>query len=247
MLIIPAIDLKEGRCVRLEQGEMERETVFSLHPARVAEQWKSQGAERLHLVDLDGAFAGQPKNKEAVREIRAAVDLPLELGGGIRTLAVIEEYLTLGVDQVIIGTAAYTPGDFLAHACRVFPGRVAVGIDARHGNVAIKGWAEQTQMSAVDLAKRCEQDGVTTLIYTDIHRDGMLTGVNISATRAFAQAVSIPVIASGGVVSVEDVVKLRPLEKDGVAGVIIGKALYAGTIDLSEAIRAARGPVDAGS
>lgn len=245
MVIIPAIDLKEGKCVRLEQGELARETVFSLHPARVAEQWKSQGAEWLHLVDLDGAFAGEPKNKEAVREIRAAVDLFLELGGGIRTLAAIEEYLALGIDRAIIGTAAYEQSDFIAQACRAFPGHIAVGIDARGGNVAIKGWAEQTPMAAVDLARRCEQHGVAALIYTDIHRDGMLTGVNVPATQAFAQAVSIPVIASGGVASIEDVVRLRPLERDGVAGVIVGKALYAGTMDLSEAIRAARGPVAA--
>lgn len=241
MLIIPAIDLKEGRCVRLEQGEMTRETVFSLHPARVAEKWKSQGAEWLHLVDLDGAFAGEPKNKEAVRGIRAAVDLRLELGGGIRTLAAIEDYLALGIDRAIIGTAAYEQGDFVAQACRAFPGHIAVGIDARNGNVAIKGWAEQTPMPAADLARRCEDHGVTALIYTDIYRDGMLTGVNVQATQVFARAVSVPVIASGGVASIEDVVRLRPLEGDGVVGAIVGKALYAGTIDLAEAIRLAQG------
>lgn len=241
MLIIPAIDLKAGKCVRLEQGEMARETVFSLHPARIAEQWNSQGAQWLHLVDLDGAFAGEPKNKEAVRDIRASVDLRLELGGGLRTLAAIEGYLRLGIDRVIIGTAAYEQGDFVAQACRAFPGRIAVGIDARDGNVAIKGWAEQTSMPAVELARRCEDQGVTALIYTDIVRDGMLTGVNISATQAFARAVSVPVIASGGVASIEDVVRLKPLEEDGVVGAIVGKALYAGTIDLAEAIRTAQG------
>lgn len=239
MLVIPAVDLKQGKCVRLQQGEMDRETVFSLNPAETAHAWESLGAEMLHVVDLDGAFSGSPENLTVVKEIRETIRIPIELGGGIRTLETIETCLSLGINRVILGTIAYQEPDFLQQACRAFPGKVAVGIDARNGNVAIKGWAEQTSLSAVELAQRCEHVGVAAIIYTDISRDGMLTGVNITATQRLAQAVSTPVIASGGVATLDDIRKLVPLAKDGVAGVIIGRALYAGTVSLKEAILAA--------
>jgi len=237
MLIIPAVDLKNGKCVRLEQGEMRKETVFSHHPPEVAKNWESLGAEILHLIDLDGAFSGRPQNKGVIQEIRQQLHIPIQLGGGIRTLDAIEGYLNMGIDRVVIGTAAYQQPGFLAEACLNFPDRILVGIDARNGKIAIEGWTEQTSFSAVAFAHRCENEGVTAIIYTDIQRDGMLTGVDFFATQKLAQAVSIPVIASGGVAAVEDIIRLLPLAQDGVMGVIIGRALYEGKIDLGEAIR----------
>ena len=237
MLIIPAIDLKNGECVRLEQGELERTTVFSHYPPEVAQKWEALGAEMLHLIDLDGAFAGTPQNKAVVKEIRQATRIPVQVGGGIRTIESIEEYLNLGINRVILGTAVYQQKNLLSEACARFPDQIVVGIDARNGKVAIKGWAEQTDLSAVQLAKHSAKQGVAALIYTDIQRDGMLTGINLEATRLLARSVSIPVIASGGVATIEDIKNLLPLTKDGIKGVIIGRALYKGTIDLKEALR----------
>jgi len=241
MLIIPAIDLKNGKCVRLEQGKMEQETIFSQDPPAVAQKWEALGAEMLHLVDLDGAFAGSPKNKPVIEKIVHAIRIPVELGGGIRTLESIEEYLNLGINRVIVGTVVYQQKNFLPEACAKFPGHIVVGIDARNGKVAIQGWAEQTDLSAIELAKKSEQEGATAIIYTDIQRDGMLTGINLDATRILAQAVSIPVIASGGVATIEDIKNLLPLAKEGITGVIIGRALYKGTINLTEALCVAKG------
>jgi phosphoribosylformimino-5-aminoimidazole carboxamide ribotide isomerase len=241
MIIIPAIDLKDGKCVRLQQGEMDKETVFSTNPPEMAVQWEALGAEMLHLVDLNGAFSGSPENRSVVEQIRKAIQIPIELGGGIRSLETIEAYVSLGINRVILGTIACENPDFLTEACTRFPGRIAVGIDARNGNVAIKGWAEQTELSALELARRCQKKGVTAIIYTDITRDGMLTGVNAAATQELAQAVSIPVIASGGVATIDDIQKLLPLGRDGVEGVIVGRALYAGTISLKEAISLTKG------
>ena len=237
MIIIPAIDLKDGKCVRLQQGEMDKDTVFSDKPPEMARKWESLGAQMLHLIDLNGAFSGIPENLAVIQKIRRAITIPIQLGGGIRTLETIETYLSLGIDRIILGTIAYQDSDFLKRACFTFPGRIAVGIDARNGKVAIKGWAEQTELSALDLARRCEEIGVIAIIYTDITRDGMLTGVNAEATRALAQAISIPVIASGGVATIDDIRKLLPLVADGIEGVIIGRALYAGTVKLDEALR----------
>ncbi|HNR11898.1 MAG TPA: 1-(5-phosphoribosyl)-5-[(5-phosphoribosylamino)methylideneamino]imidazole-4-carboxamide isomerase [Thermodesulfobacteriota bacterium] len=239
MLIIPAIDLKNGNCVRLEQGLMERETVFSSHPSEMAQKWENLGAGMLHLVDLDGAFSGNPQNREAIASIRQAIRIPIELGGGIRDLDTIEAYVLLGINRVILGTVAYQNPDFVKAACSAFPGHIAVGIDARNGMVAVKGWAEQTDQRALDLAQRLEQAGVAAIIYTDISRDGMLTGVNVKATQELARTISVPVIASGGVASLDDILRLLPLAKDRVQGVIIGRALYAGTIRLEEALQLA--------
>lgn len=236
MIIIPAIDLKDGKCVRLEQGLMEKDTVYSDDPAAMALHWQEEGGELLHLVDLDGAFAGVPKNRAAIEAIVAAVDIPTELGGGIRDLETIEAYLNLGIDRVILGTVAKENPALVEEACRRFAGRIVVGIDARDGLVAVRGWAEVTEKRAVDLAREMEGFGVTAIIYTDIARDGMLQGPNIEATKALAEAVSIPVIASGGVSSLQDIRNLLAIEAAGVAGVITGKAIYTGSLDLREAV-----------
>ena len=236
MLVIPAIDLKEGRCVRLEQGLMDKDTVYSDDPGAQARIWQEQGGELLHLVDLDGAFAGVPKNKAAIEAIVTAVDIPVELGGGIRDLATIEAYLDLGVERVILGTVAKENPALVAEACRLFPGRIVVGIDAKDGLVAVRGWAEVTEKQATELAKEMEGFGVAAIIYTDIARDGMLQGPNIEATRRLAEAISIPVIASGGVSSLRDIENLLTIESAGVVGVITGKAIYTGSLDLREAV-----------
>ena len=238
--IIPAIDLKGGKCVRLEQGRIDRETVFSSDPTAVACQWEELGAELIHLVDLDGAFAGIPKNKEVIKAIRAIVRIPLQLGGGIRELKVIEEYLNLGINRIILGTAIYQSKNLLKEACARFPGQILAGIDARNGKIAIKGWSEQTELSVITLAKECAEQGAGAIIYTDILRDGMLSGINLEATQKLARSVSIPVIASGGVAKIADIKNILPLTKDGVTGVIIGRALYEGTIDFKEALKVAR-------
>ena len=203
MIVIPAIDLKEGKCVRLEQGLMERDTVFNDNPAAQALVWQSKGAELLHIVDLDGAFAGEPKNRGAIESIVKALSIPTQLGGGIRDLATIDAYLALGIGRVIIGTAAQRNPEFVKEACRLFPGRIVVGIDAKDGMVAVQGWAEVTGITAVELARKFQDCGVSAIIYTDISRDGMLQGPNLDATRALAEAISIPVIASGGVGTLE--------------------------------------------
>jgi len=236
MIVIPAIDLKEGKCVRLEQGLMEKDTVYSDNPAAMARHWQDEGGELLHLVDLDGAFAGVPKNREAIRAIVAAVDIPTELGGGIRDLATIEAYLELGIDRVILGTVAKENPDLVAEACRRFPGRIVVGIDAKGGLVAVRGWAEVTEKRAIDLAREMEGFGVTAIIYTDIARDGMMQGPNLEATAALAEAISIPVIASGGVSNLDDIRNLLQIEASGVEGVITGKAIYTGSLNLREAV-----------
>jgi phosphoribosylformimino-5-aminoimidazole carboxamide ribotide isomerase len=236
MLVIPAIDLKEGKCVRLEQGLMDKDTVFNDDPAAQALEWQNQGAELLHIVDLDGAFAGEPKNRSAIEAILAAITIPAQLGGGIRDLATIEAYLSLGLSRVIIGTAAQRNPELVAEACQKFPGRIVVGIDAKNGMVAVQGWAEVTDITAVELARKFEDCGVAAIIYTDISRDGMLQGPNLEATQALAEAVSIPVIASGGVSTLQDIENLIAIESSGISGVITGKAVYTGAIKLGEAI-----------
>ena len=240
MIVIPAIDLKEGRCVRLEQGLMEKDTVYSDDPAAQARIWQDQGGELLHIVDLDGAFAGVPKNRAAIAAIVGAIDIPTELGGGIRDLATIEAYLDLGVDRVILGTVAKENPALVADACRNFPGRIVVGIDARDGQVAVRGWAEVTEKKAPELAREMEGCGVSAIIYTDVARDGMLQGPNIEATRQLAEGIAIPVIASGGVSSLSDIENLLAIEEAGVAGVITGKAIYTGALDLRAAVALTR-------
>jgi phosphoribosylformimino-5-aminoimidazole carboxamide ribotide isomerase len=236
MIVIPAIDLKDGKCVRLEQGLMERDTVYSDDPAATARRWQIEGGELLHIVDLDGAFAGSPKNRAAIEAIIKAISIPAQLGGGIRDLATIEAYLSLGLSRVIIGTAAQRTPQLVSDACQRFPGKIVVGIDAKNGMVAVQGWAEVTNVTAVELAKRFAGDGVAAIIYTDIARDGMLQGPNLEATRALAEAAGIPVIASGGVSSLRDIENLLAIEKYGVTGVITGKAIYSGALDLREAV-----------
>ncbi len=236
MIILPAIDLKGGQCVRLEQGLMEKDTVYSDDPAAMARHWQDEGGEFLHLVDLDGAFAGVPKNREAIEAIVAAVDIPTELGGGIRDLETIEAYLKLGVSRVILGTVAKENPELVAEACRRFPGQIVVGIDAKNGLVAVRGWAEVTEKKAIDMAREMEVFGVTAIIYTDIARDGMMQGPNLEATAALAEAISIPVIASGGVSSLDDIRNLLQIEASGIEGVITGKAIYDGALNLREAV-----------
>lgn len=241
MLVIPAIDLKEGQCVRLEQGLMEKDTVYSDDPVAQALVWQEQGGELLHLVDLDGAFAGVPKNKAAIQAVVDAVDMQTELGGGIRDLQTIEAYLELGVDRVILGTVAKENPQLVAEACRLFPGRIVVGIDAKAGLVAVRGWADVTEKKATDLAREMEGFGVEAIIYTDIARDGMMQGPNLEATRNLAESISIPVIASGGVSSLDDIRNLLAIESSGVTGAITGKAIYSGALDLREAVALTKG------
>jgi phosphoribosylformimino-5-aminoimidazole carboxamide ribotide isomerase len=241
MDVIPAIDIKNGRCVRLEQGRMDRETVFGDDPAAMALQWQSQGAALIHIVDLDGAVSKEPRNRPVIASILAAVDVPLQLGGGIRDMATIEGYLQLGVQRIVIGTEAIRNPELVREAGRLFPDRMVVGIDARKGCVAIEGWTETTETTAVDLARRFEDCGVAAINFTDIHRDGMQTGPNVEETGKLAQAVSIPVVASGGVSTLDDIRKLLPLETQGVVGVITGRALYSGTLELKAALEIARG------
>ncbi len=236
MIVIPAIDLKGGCCVRLEQGVMDRDTVFNENPVEQALEWQRQGAELLHIVDLDGAFAGEPKNRASIEAIVGEIKIPTQLGGGIRDLATIEAYLNMGIGRVIIGTAAQRNPELVKDACKLFPGKIVVGIDAKNGMVAVQGWAEVTGVSAVDLAKRFEGYGVAAIIYTDISRDGMLQGPNIQATKALAEAVAIPVIASGGVSSLKDIENLMAIEGSGVVGVITGKAIYTGSLLLADAV-----------
>jgi len=237
MLLIPAIDLKDGQCVRLRQGEMEGATVFSDNPAAMAKHWLDSGARRLHLVDLNGAFAGKPKNLDAIREILSVIngEIPVQLGGGIRSLETIEQYLDIGLSYVIIGTAAVKTPGFLHEACDAFPGHVMVGLDAKDGKVAVDGWSKITGHDVVDLAKRFEDYGVEAIVYTDIGRDGMLSGVNIDATVKLAQALHIPVIASGGLTNLDDVRALCAVEDEGISGAITGRAIYEGTLDFKTA------------
>jgi len=243
MLIIPAIDLKDGRCVRLQQGDMAKETVFSDQPAKMAAQWAKLGARRLHVVDLNGAVAGKPKNEEAIKAIVASVDsdIPVQLGGGIRDLDTIERYLDDGVSYVIIGTAAVKNPGFLHEACDAFPGHIIVGLDAKDGKVATDGWSKLTGHDVLDLAKRFQDYGVEAVIYTDIGRDGMMGGVNVEATVRLAQALSVPVIASGGLNGLDDVTRLCAVESEGITGAIAGRAIYEGKLDFAAAQKLADG------
>jgi phosphoribosylformimino-5-aminoimidazole carboxamide ribotide isomerase len=245
MLLIPAIDLKDGHCVRLKQGDMELATVFSEDPAEMALHWLKQGARRLHLVDLNGAFAGKPKNEGAIKSILKAVqdyalendldEIPVQLGGGIRDLDTIERYLDAGISYVIIGTAAVKSPGFLHDACGAFPGHIIVGLDAKDGKVATDGWSKMSGHEVIDLAQKFEAYGVESIIYTDIGRDGMMGGVNIDATVKLAQAVKIPVIASGGLHNISDVEALCAVQEEGIEGVICGRSIYEGTLNLNEA------------
>ena len=237
MLLIPAIDLKDGRCVRLKQGDMDQVTVFSEDPAEMALNWVKKGARRLHLVDLNGAFAGKPQNLSAIRRILEAVgeDIPVQLGGGIRDLDTIERYIDLGLRYVIIGTAAVKNPGFLQDACSAFGGHIIVGLDAKDGKVATDGWSKLTGHEVIDLAQKYEDYGVESIIYTDIGRDGMLSGINIDATVKLANSMSIPVIASGGLSNMDDIRKLCAVEDEGVEGVICGRAIYSGDLDFEAA------------
>ncbi|OEY65555.1 1-(5-phosphoribosyl)-5-[(5-phosphoribosylamino)methylideneamino]imidazole-4-carboxamide isomerase [Marinobacter sp. X15-166B] len=236
MLIIPAIDLKDGKCVRLRQGRMEESTVFSDDPVEVAARWVAAGARRLHLVDLNGAFAGEPLHAEIVTAIaRRFPDLPIQIGGGIRSADTIEAYLKAGVQWVIIGTKAVKEPEFVTDMCKQFPGHIIVGLDAKDGLVATDGWAEVSTVKAVDLAERFASDGVDSIVYTDINRDGMMQGVNVEATAALAEAGGIPVIASGGVTNMDDLKRLAEVADKGIIGTITGRAIYEGTLDMEEA------------
>jgi phosphoribosylformimino-5-aminoimidazole carboxamide ribotide isomerase len=241
MLIIPAIDLKDGHCVRLKQGNMEGATVFSEDPGAMAKHWLDQGARRLHVVDLNGAFAGKPRNERAIQAIVKAVgdEVPIQLGGGIRSLEVIERYLDDGVSYIIIGTAAVKTPGFLHDACYAFPGHIMVGLDARDGKVAVEGWSKMTGHDVLDLAKKFQDYGVEAIIHTDIGRDGMMGGLNVEATVALARELSVPVIASGGISSLDDVRTLCDYEAEGIVGAITGRALYEGNLDLGAAQRLA--------
>ncbi|WJJ94665.1 1-(5-phosphoribosyl)-5-[(5-phosphoribosylamino)methylideneamino]imidazole-4-carboxamide isomerase [Neopusillimonas aromaticivorans] len=237
MLLIPAIDLKDGQCVRLRQGDLADATIFSEDPAAMATEWLDQGARRLHLVDLNGAVAGTPKNLTAIKSILRAMDdeIPVQIGGGIRDLNTIESYLDIGISYVIIGTAAVKDPGFLRDACSAFPGSIIVGLDARDGKVATDGWSKLTRHDVYDIARKFEDYGCEAIIYTDIGRDGMLSGVNIDATVKLAQAVSIPIIASGGVTDLRDIEALCAVEEEGVQGAILGRSIYEGTLDFAEA------------
>lgn len=240
MLLIPAIDLKDGRCVRLRQGRMDDETVFSDDPVEVARRWVDAGGRRLHLVDLNGAFAGEPVNGAVIQAIGAAYpELPIQVGGGIRDEKTIEVYLRAGVDFAIIGTQAVKRPGFVGRACREFPGQIIVGLDAKDGMVAIDGWATITDHNVIDLAKRFEDDGVSAIVYTDIGRDGMLSGPNVEATAALANAISIPVVASGGITDIDDIRALCQAETDNIMGAITGRAIYEGTLDFADGQRLA--------
>ena len=236
MILFPAIDLKDGACVRLEQGDMNRATIFNDDPAAQAEGFAAQGFSHLHIIDLDGAFAGKPVNRAAVEAIVAASPARTQLGGGIRDMATIEAWLQAGIGRVILGTAALRNPQLVREACAAFAGRIAVGIDARAGFVAVEGWAEATEMRVAELAARFEDAGVAALIYTDIDRDGLLKGVNIEATHALAEATSIPVIASGGLAGLDDITALMAHEADGIIGAISGRALYDGRLDAAAAL-----------
>jgi len=236
VIIIPAVDIKGGKCVRLEQGFMDRETIFSDYPEEMALQWERKGAKRLHLVDLDGAVQGIPYNKKVIRNVVDRVSIPVQLGGGIRDLDTIEGYINLGIDRIIIGTVAYKDPDLVETACKRYPGRIIVGIDSKDRYVSVEGWTEATNIVAIDLAKRFEDMRINSIIYTDIKRDGMKRGPNIDGIREFAAAINIPVIAAGGISSIRDIENMAKLEDDGLSGIIVGRALYDGSVTLEEAI-----------
>lgn len=240
MIIYPAIDIRGGRCVRLTEGRFDAETVFADDPAEVALKWAGLGAEFLHLVDLDGALAGEGKNVPVIERILQSVNIPVQLGGGIRNLETIEKLLSLGVNRLILGSAAVKNPQLVEEACKKYPGHIAVGIDAKNGDVAIEGWGKGSGEAATELAKKMAAYGVETIIYTDISRDGMLSGVNVEATAALARACGVPIIASGGVASLEDIRRVKAVESDGVQGCIIGKAIYTGAVDLKAALALAK-------
>ena len=240
MILFPAIDLKDGQCVRLQQGDMSRATVFNRDPAAQARAFEQQGFEYLHVVDLDGAFAGKPMNAAAVERILDTVRIPVQLGGGIRDTATVEAWLEKGIARVVIGTAAVRDPPFVKQAARDYPGQVAVGLDARNGKVAVQGWAEASELSALEIAKRFKDVGVAAIVYTDIARDGMLQGINWDATIALADTVPIPVIASGGLASIEDIKQLVSPRARKLAGAIAGRALYDGRLDAAEALKLIR-------
>ncbi len=234
MLLIPAIDLKDGRCVRLRQGRMDDETIFSDDPVEIAGRWVDAGARRLHLVDLNGAFAGEPVNGDVIRAIaKRYPDLPIQVGGGIRDEETIGAYIEVGVTYAIIGTQAVNEPEFVARACKAYPGHIIVGLDAKDGMVAIDGWATVTEHPVTDLAKRFEQDGVESIVYTDIGRDGMLSGPNVEATAALAETVNIPIVASGGITNIDDIRALCEAKTDGITAAITGRAIYEGTLDFA--------------
>ncbi|MFK7795249.1 MAG: 1-(5-phosphoribosyl)-5-[(5-phosphoribosylamino)methylideneamino]imidazole-4-carboxamide isomerase [Gammaproteobacteria bacterium] len=236
MIIIPAIDIKEGRCVRLRQGRMDDETIFDEDPVAVAERWIEAGAKRLHLVDLDGAINGAPRNFDIIKSITANhPDIPIQVGGGIRDEDTVQEYLEAGVQYVIIGTRAVTAPHFVNDLCLEFPGHIIVGLDAKNGKVAIDGWSKLSHHDVVDLAQHFETDGVASIVFTDVTRDGMMQGLNVESTVELAEAIHIPVIASGGVTNIDDIKNLCATDEEGIVGVIVGRALYEGTIDLDEA------------
>jgi phosphoribosylformimino-5-aminoimidazole carboxamide ribotide isomerase len=240
MLLIPAIDLKDGKCVRLRQGNMEAETVFGDNPVEVAQRWVDAGARRLHMVDLNGAFSGRPVNAAAIKAVAEAFpELPIQVGGGIRDEDTVQAYLDAGVSYTIIGTKAVSAPHFINDLCLEFPGHIIVGLDAKDGKVAIDGWSKLSHHSAIDMARRFEQDGVEAIVFTDIGRDGMMTGVNVESTVALAQSINIPVIASGGITSIDDIRALCAVSDEGIMGAITGRALYEGTLDLAEAQRLA--------
>ncbi len=239
MIVIPAVDIKDGRCVRLLQGRMDAETVFSEDPSEMARQWADQGAELIHVVDLDGAIKKRPRNLAAIEKIVKSLRVPIQVGGGIRDIDTVRLYLDSGVAKVVIGSGAINNPEMVLAACREFPERIVLGIDARNGLVAIEGWTETTDVSAIDLAKQFEGGGLSAINFTDIARDGMRTGPNIPAIRNFAQAVDIPVVASGGVSAIEDIKALADIQNPGITGVIIGRALYEGDLHLPEAIAVA--------
>lgn len=237
MIIIPAIDIKDGKCVRLAQGDFNRVTTYGDNPVEMAVAWMRKGAELIHVVDLDGSVAGLPRNANIVLDIAGNVDVPVQIGGGIRDIKTIEFYLNHGVSSVILGTTALQNEDIVQAACSAFPGRIIIGIDALKGRVAVRGWTETTEKRAIDLARHYENYGIKAIVYTDIERDGMSTGVNIEATREMAMSVNVPVIASGGVATIADVEKLLAVKDCDIYGVITGRALYTGAIDLEEAIQ----------
>ncbi|MGH7891363.1 MAG: 1-(5-phosphoribosyl)-5-[(5-phosphoribosylamino)methylideneamino]imidazole-4-carboxamide isomerase [Thermodesulfobacteriota bacterium] len=236
MHIIPAIDLKGGKCVRLYKGEEGTETVFSEHPGETARKWEDCGAEWIHVVDLDGAFAGEPRNMDVIRDIAARVSCPVQAGGGIRNIDTVRKYFSFGVKRVILGTAAFSDDEFLRRACGEFPGGIAVGIDTKKGKIAVKGWTEVIEAGAEEVLRKLDQAGVSVILNTNVDRDGTMEGINIDAAKEFIASSPLPVIASGGIATTDDLDKLKPLEQIGLYGVILGKSIYTGTINLKEAI-----------
>lgn len=241
MIVVPAIDLKQGRCVRLRQGDMAQETVFSDNPVEMALRWETEGAELLHIVDLDGAVSQKPVNHETIKKILSAVRTPVQVGGGIRDSATIETYLSWGVDRVILGTVALRTPNLVKEMCRMFPARIVVGIDARDGKVAVEGWTETTDTDSMNLAKRYESFGVRAIIFTDIKRDGMQTGPNIDSARELACSVTVPIYVAGGVSTLDDIKKIADIRDCGVEGVITGRAIYSGTLNFRDAVLFTKG------